>query len=48
MIDLQIKEPFFRTDKEALDWYRKNRWEIAKALEQCDKEIESISNRHNR
>lgn len=48
MIDLQIKEPFFHSDKEALDWYRKHRWEIAKALEQCDKEIESISNRYNR
>lgn len=48
MIDLQIKEPFFRTDKEALDWYRNHREEIAKALEYCDKEIESINSRYNR
>lgn len=48
MIDLQLKEPVFRSDKEALDWYRKHRWEIAQALEYCDKEIESINSRYNR
>ena len=42
MINLSIKEPVFRTDKEALDWYRDHLVILAEALERCDKEIKTI------
>lgn len=47
MIDLQIKEPVFRNDKEALDWYRQQRESIAWVLDSCDRQIKAIEQAYN-
>lgn len=47
MINLHIEEPVFSSDKEALDWYRKQREAIAWALDSCERGIKSIEQAYN-